>query len=258
MRSGLPEEAHELWLRLDGRQVRVLERGAGPPVILVHGLGLSAGLWKPHLALLAAAGYRAIAPDLPGFGRSDGPLSGLTVGAIADWLVRLADALDVDRAAWIGHSVGAQQLVRLAASAPDRAAALVLAAPTGRTGWHAVHQPLGLLVTAFQERPRLVGNVIRRYLRSPATTISTWLRSMGHDIAVDAPRVACPTLLVVGEHDVVVPATFVELLERLLPEAESWVLEDASHAVAIGPIEPFTRTVLAFLARRYSPGAPPD
>lgn len=252
------EEPTTRWLRLDGRKVRVLERGSGPPVILVHGLGLSAGLWEPHLARLADAGYRAVAPDLPGFGRSEGRLSGITVDAAAAWLLGLADALDIERPAWVGHSVGAQQLVRLAASAPERAAALVLAAPTGRTGWHVIHQPLGLLATAFQERPRLVGNVLRRYLLSPVSTITTWLRSMGHDIALDAPRVACPTLLVVGERDVVVPDHFVVLLEELLPDVECWTIEDASHAVALGPVETFTSTVTRFLARRYSLGVSTD
>lgn len=256
--SASVEETRTRWLPLDGRQVRVLERGTGPAVVLVHGLGLSAGVWEPHLARLSAAGYHAVAPDLPGFGHSGGPWSGITIGAAADWLIRMADAVQIDRPAWVGHSVGAQQLVRLAATTPARAAALVLAAPTGRAGRHAVRQTVGLLATAFQERPRLVGDVLRRYLLSPVSTVSTWIRSLPHDMAVDAPRVECPTLLVVGERDVVVPGSFVELLERLLPDSERSTIDGASHAVALGPVEPFTRTVLGFLARRYAEGASTD
>lgn len=242
------------WRSLDGRKVRLLEQGTGPPVMLIHGLGLNAGVWRPHLDRLAAAGYRAIAPDLPGFGHSEGPLTGLSIREAADWLGRLADLLGVQRAAWLGHSIAAQQIVTLAASSPDRVAALVLAAPTGRAGRHMLRQPLGLLTTAFQEKPRLVGDVLRRYLLSPTSTVGTWVRAQRHDLALDAPRVRCPTLLVAGQRDAVVTDPFLHLLLQLLPDATLHRIDDATHAVAIGAIGPFTDAVLAFFARRYRRG----
>lgn len=239
------------WLHVDGRATRLLEQGSGRPVVLVHGLGLSAGVWEPHLERLSRAGYRALAPDLPGFGQSDGPMTGLSVPATARWLLGLADTLGLSSAAWVGHSVGTQQVLQLAATAPDRAAAVVLAAPTGRAGWHLVHHPAGLLATAFQEPPGLVASIVRRYLRSPLTTLSTWIRSMRHVAALDAPRVSCPTLLVLGERDAVVSEPFVARLERLLPDAETCSIRGASHAVAINPVEPFTDALLDFFRRRY-------
>lgn len=245
------------WLSVDGRKVRLLEQGAGPPVVLVHGLGLSAGVWEPHLARLSDAGYRTLAPDLPGFGRSPGPVAGLSVTATAAWLLRLADAIGLERAAWVGHSVGTQQVMRLAASAPERAAALVLAAPTGRAGWRAVRQPFGLAATAFQERPGLVARVVKRYLLSPTATLGTWLRALGHDTVLDASRIACPTLLVVGERDAVVPGRFVALLERRLRDVATRRIEGSSHAVALDH-DPFCDAVLRFLGRRYEPGVGAD
>lgn len=241
------------WLNVDGRKARLLERGAGPPVVLIHGLGLSAGVWTPHLTRLSNAGYHALAPDLPGFGQSPGPLTGLSIPATADWLLRLADAIDLERAAWVGHSVSTQQVMRLAAAAPERAAALVLAAPTGRARWHALRQPFGLAATTFQEPPRLVAGVAKRYLLSPMATVGTWIRTISHATALDAPRISCPALLVVGERDVVMPERFVTTLERLLPDVETRRIEGASHAVALDH-DPFCDTVLRFLARRYSRG----
>lgn len=246
--------AEVCWTRIQGRKVRVLERGAGPPVVLVHGLGLTAGVWRPHFHRLVAAGYRVLAPDLPGFGHSEGPLSGLSMDGAADWLAELAHGLDVRQAAWVGHSVGAQQIVRLAVRSPDRVDALVLAAPTGRAGRHMVRQPLGLFATAFQEEPRLVGDVIRRYMQSPISTVATWVRAQRHDLALDAARARCPTLLVAGERDAVVPTPFLELLLQLFADATLHRIDGATHAVAIDQVESFTDVLLAFLARRYRSG----
>lgn len=241
-------------LRVDGRPARVLEAGSGPPVVLVHGLGLDADLWAPHLSGLAALGFRALAPDMPGFGHSDGPLTGLSTPDTAAWLGRLASALELERPAWVGHSIATQQLVRLAVAEPERVAALVLAAPTGRTGRHRLHQFLGLARTAFRERPGIVTGVLRRYLLGPVTTLGTWLRSTGHDTALDAPRVRAPTLLVLGQGDPVVPDEFGLLLLRLMPDAALERVEGAAHAVALDPAPTFTAAVGRFLARRYCPG----
>lgn len=243
--------ARERRIQVAGRDVRFLEQGAGPPIVLVHGLGLTATVWTPHLARLADAGYRALAPDLPGFGNSDGSMRGMSVRESADWLLALADVLELDRAAWLGHSVGAQQVVRLAAESPERAAALILAAPTGRRGRYPLRSPLGLLATAFQEQPRLVAGVLRRYLRSPVTSVSTWHHSIRHQTALDAPLVKCPTLLVIGERDTVVPHHFVEHLQRLIRDSTLVRIEGASHAVALDPVQPFMDAVLRFLTRRY-------
>lgn len=240
------------WVHVDGRSVRVLERGTGPAVVLIHGLGLSAGVWKPHLPRLAGVGYRVLAPDLPGFGHSGGRLTGFSIEDSAVWLEKLAAALDIHRAAWVGHSLGAQQVARLAVTAPERVAALVLAAPTGRTGRHVLRQTGGLLATAFQERPGLILDVVRRYLRRPVTTIATWIRALGHRLTIEAPLISCPTLLVVGERDAVVPGGFISQLEQLVPDVETRAVEDASHAVAIDAVAPFLDAITAFLDRRYS------
>lgn len=232
-----------------GRPVRVLDLGHGPPVVLIHGLGLTATVWKDHLVHLADAGYRGIAPDLPGFGKSPGPALGLSVDDAAHWLIQLADALAIDRAVWLGHSIGTQQAVRLAVTAPERAAGLVLAAPTGRAGRHAIRPPLGLLATAFQERPPLLAGVLRRYFLSPFTAVATWAHSNRHNMALDAPLISCPTLLVIGGADLVVPEHFVALLGTLIPDAVTARIEEASHAVALDPVPAFMEAVLSFLDR---------
>jgi pimeloyl-ACP methyl ester carboxylesterase len=104
--------------------VRVLEAGEGPPLVLVHGSGMSASTWAPLMAHLA--GYRLIALDLPGFGLS-GPLDyrgrSLRQHAVAQ-MTSLLDALDVGRATVVGTSLGGMWALCFAIAAGDRVTAV--------------------------------------------------------------------------------------------------------------------------------------
>jgi pimeloyl-ACP methyl ester carboxylesterase len=228
-----------------------LEQGTGPPVVLVHGLGLDADVWQAHLAALVDAGYRAVAPDLPGFGETPGPVLGRSIADTSAWLDEACAAIDVGRAAWVGHSLGAQHVLHLAAEAPERVAAAVLAAPIGRAGRHSLRQIAGLMATAPRERPSVVAGVVRRYVTASLTTLTTWLRSQPHDSALDAAVVTAPTLLVHGEEDAVVSARFVRRLETLMRDARATTLAGSAHAVALDPVEPFLEVLLRFLGQRY-------
>ncbi len=99
------------------------EVGDGAPVVLLHAGVADRRIWSEQLEPLAAAGYRVIAPDLPGFGEAP-PAS----EADAPWsdVLETMDALGVDRAALVGNSFGGVVALRVAAVAPDRVTALVL------------------------------------------------------------------------------------------------------------------------------------
>jgi pimeloyl-ACP methyl ester carboxylesterase len=104
--------------------VRVLESGDGPPLVLVHGSGMSASTWAPLMPHLGRR--RLIAFDLPGFGLSDAFDYGgrpLRSHAIAQ-LTSLLDALDLERAPIVGTSLGGMWALCLAVDAPDRVAAV--------------------------------------------------------------------------------------------------------------------------------------
>ena len=104
--------------------VRVLEAGEGPPLILVHGSGMSASTWAPLMPWLGT--HRLIAFDLPGFGLSDTfdySHRPLCAHAVAQ-LTSLLDALDLERAPIVGTSLGGMWALCLALDAPNRIAAL--------------------------------------------------------------------------------------------------------------------------------------
>lgn len=112
-----------------GNRVHLLEKGAGPPVVLLHGTGNPAGFLLPLLNELA--GVHALAPDRPGVGLSDPidlPRDRFRETAVA-WLDRLFDTLELDTTTLLGHSGGAVWALWYALARPDRVERLVLIGP---------------------------------------------------------------------------------------------------------------------------------
>lgn len=118
----------------DGVRMRYVVRGAGPPVLLVHGFAVSAQAnWAaPGILDSLASRFRVIAPDLRGHGASDKPLRPGDYGLrLVEDLVRLLDHLAVERVHVVGYSMGAAIALRLLTLHPDRVASAVL----GGGGW---------------------------------------------------------------------------------------------------------------------------
>ena len=114
-------------LRGDGIELAVLDEGDGPAVLLLHGFPDSHHVWRHQISALVDAGFRAIAPDLRGFGESDRPAEVQAYAvrhSVADMLAIL-DALDVDRVRVVGHDWGASLAWGVAAYLPDRVEKLV-------------------------------------------------------------------------------------------------------------------------------------
>ena len=110
-----------------GVRLAVHEQGAGFPVVLVHGWPEIAYSWKNQLPAIAAAGFRAIAPDLKGFGASDAPRDKTLydIRHVADDLVRMLDAMGLEKAVFVGHDWGGLIVWPLALLHPDRVAGVV-------------------------------------------------------------------------------------------------------------------------------------
>lgn len=236
-------------LTLWGRRVSYLDVGTGPPLVVVHGLGLSGRFWVDHIPAFRASGVRIIAPDLPGFGGSEGPLFGYDVVETADWLLSFAAALGLRSPIWLGHSLGTQPVMDLAARSPGSARALILASPTGasvRLRW--VHQLWNYFRDIRREPCTLVPLVARDYLRSsPLCFLGTWLKALSDAPDEKADRIECPTLLVVGMKDPVVPSEYLEGLRRRIRRSRLVVLPGGAHGVVFDRSRTFDRVVAGFL-----------
>lgn len=114
-------------LRIEGEHFHVIEQGSGPAVLFCHGFPDTAETWRSQMRAVAAAGYRAVALDMRGFGDSFAPLdaSQYTSLHIVGDLVGVLNALEIDSAVIVGHDWGADHAQRAALLRPDRFHALV-------------------------------------------------------------------------------------------------------------------------------------
>ncbi|MFZ0042279.1 MAG: haloalkane dehalogenase [Solirubrobacteraceae bacterium] len=148
--ESLPDFAYRPhFSQFDGLRMAHLDEGDGPPVVFVHGEPTWSFLWRHVIAPVREAGYRCIAPDLPGFGRSDKPVD-------ADWysydrhtaaLSSLLEELDVRDATVVVHDWGGPVGLRVAVEAPERISRLV----TLDTGLFTGHQKMTKAWIAFHD-----------------------------------------------------------------------------------------------------------
>jgi len=120
------EGALERRVRTNGIELHVAEIGEGPLVVLCHGFPELSYSWRHQLPALAGAGYRAVAPDQRGYGRSDRPQAVVDYDIVhlTDDLCGLLDALGEQRAVFVGHDWGASVVWALARRAPERVAGM--------------------------------------------------------------------------------------------------------------------------------------
>jgi len=249
-------------------------RGAGPPLVLLHGFTGSSADWT-----LPFAGRRVIAVDLPGHGRSPLPAPESRLPEVADALVAVLDRLGIGCADWLGYSLGGRAALHVALRHPARVGRLVLescspgiadadtraaraaadaalADALEREGLDAfvdrwLAQPLfasqARLPTAVRARARAVR------LANTAAGLAAALRALGPGVQVplwDAlERIAAPVLLVVGADDAVYRRYATAMAARL-PRAAVAVIPDAGHTAHLENPAAFAASVEDFLERR--------
>jgi pimeloyl-ACP methyl ester carboxylesterase len=251
---------------VDGRLVRIEQHrtqvgpariayqvaGAGPPLVLVHGLSGSARWWHRNTPALARH-FRVYVVDLLGFGGSRGRQA-FVLGEAAEHLARWMQHVGVERASVAGHSMGGFVAADLAAGFPELVDRLVLvdaaALPLGR-GYvqHAVGLAGALRYCPPSFLPVLVGDALRAGMW---TLVGAALQLLRSDITVRLSEIRAPTLVVWGEHDPLVPLEIGRRLQEALPDARLEIIAGAGHNPMWDRPAAFNRLVLEFL------GAPAD
>jgi pimeloyl-ACP methyl ester carboxylesterase len=239
--------------------ISYMEAGEGEPVVLLHGLGATKASFLPTLAALAPRGRRVIAVDLPGFGDSDKPLGGAyDASFFARGVIRLLDALGLERASFVGNSMGGRVALELGMAHADRTRKLVLLAPSLAWLRERPWAPLLKLVPpqlgVIQPAPRaIVEPIVRRLIPGAedgwtAAGVDEFLRSYlspagraafyaaARNIYLEHPQdfwprlesLTPPSLFVWGRHDPLVPLAFSRHVREAVPDAKHLEL-DCGH-----------------------------
>lgn len=225
-----------------------------PPIILVHGLGVSSRYMMPTACRLAP--HRTVyAPDLPGFGRSSKPSRALNITELAEALASWMELLGIDRAVLLGNSIGCQVIVDLALRRPELVEKLVLVSPTvdksARTAFSSFAR---LLLDIPHERWWTLSFIaLMDYLRAGLGRIAhTFGYAIQDRIEERLPGVPHPVLVVRGELDPVVPERWAEEVCERLRDGRLVVIPRAAHAVNHNSPAQLARVVLDFLQREAS------
>ncbi len=255
-----------------GRRVGWRERGAGPVVLFVHAFPLHSGLWVEQLDRLPE-GWRWIAPDLRGFGRSElGDLHGpLTMERLADDLAALLDHLEVERATLCGMSMGGYVAFAFWRRHAERVRSLVLcdtrASADTEAGRRARIQAAirarreGSSAVADAMLPGLISEATRRERPEVAARVREMIESIAPETIARAqegmaerpdstdllPTISVPTLVVVGEEDGITPVDDTRAMAERIPDARHRVIEGAGHLPCIERPDAFNRELVHFL-----------
>ncbi|MEU6089761.1 alpha/beta hydrolase [Streptomyces sp. NPDC047085] len=234
--------------------------GRRPPVVCVHGAGVSSREFLPFLEALAPH-HDAWAVDLPGFGASQDPSYGseqpLGLRALADSLDDWLAAADLDPAVLLGSSFGCQVAVDFTVRRPERVAALVLVGPTvdpAARGF--LHQVLRWARNAPHERPSMAPLNIADYRDAgPRRVAGAFAESLRDRVEDKLPHVPVPALVVRGAQDRMVPQEWAEEATRLLPAGRLAVVPRAGHMVPYRQPDALADLVRDFLTHALDPEA---
>jgi pimeloyl-ACP methyl ester carboxylesterase len=246
-------------------RISTLTMGEGPDIILIHGLGATKASLFDAAAALAAEGYRVHALDLPGFGGSSKRPSQYGARYFARVVVGLMDAIGIDRAHFVGNSMGGRVAIEIGLSHPERVGALALLCPAVafvRRDFallvRLLRPELGMLPHSFgrtvvekqfwsmfadrdQVDPVLADIVVdefERIYRSPGARLA--FLSSARAIYLEKPfgasgfyprlgELQAPAMFVWGTGDKLVPSSFSRHVEQWLPTAEQVILDGCGH-----------------------------
>jgi non-heme chloroperoxidase len=266
----------------DGIKIFYKDWGAGPPVVFSHGWPLTADAWDDQLFLVASSGYRAIAHDRRGGGRSSQPWNGNDLDTYADDLAELMEALNLYDAVLVGHSTGGGEVTRyIGRHGTSRVAKVVLLGAIPPLMLQTGANPGGLPIEVFDNlRAGLTADRSRFYeeLSAPfyganrkGSTVSRGLRdsfwlmcmSVGvkgaldcikafseTDLTEDLKKFDVPTLIIHGDDDQIVPIGASALMSsKIVKDATLKVYPGAPHGLAQAPAykDAFNTDLLAFI-----------
>jgi non-heme chloroperoxidase len=264
----------------DGTEIFYKDWGAGQPVVFSHGWPLNADAWDDQLFLVASNGYRAVAHDRRGHGRSSQPWDGNELDTYADDLAQVIEALELEGAVLVGHSTGGGEVTRyIGRHGTSRVAKAMLVGAIPPLMLKTPANPGGLPIEAFDQiRAGVSGDRSEFYkdlsapfygANRPGAQVSQgvrdafWLWSMQvgfkgafdcvkafseTDLTEDLKKIDVPTLILHGDDDQIVPIGASALLSsKIVKDATLKVYPGAPHGLMTTHKDQFNADLLSFL-----------
>jgi non-heme chloroperoxidase len=256
----------------DDTELFYLDWGVGDPVVFVHGLQMSSDMWKYQMMHLAEHGFRVVAPDRRGHGRSDDPGTGYDFDTLADDLAMLLDELDLSDATLVGHSMGGGEIARyLSRHGHARVSQIVLLSstvPKLEVEPQAQTAVLNQLSAGYAEwlqdnaslsfGDELPGCAIPQLDRE--RTIRDWMgtslqavvactaANLSADFRAELSEIEVPALVVHGDHDAFAPLeTCARRAADLLPDSRLVIYEGAAHMPQLSHRRQLNSDLLTFV-----------
>ncbi|RZL88512.1 MAG: alpha/beta hydrolase [Variovorax sp.] len=266
----------------DGTQIHYKDWGGGPPIVFSHGWPLTADAWDAQMIFLGERGFRVIAHDRRGHGRSSQPWMGNDMDTYADDLAQLLESLDVEGAVLVGHSTGGGEVARyIGRHGTKRVAKAVLLSAVPPLMLRTAANPGGLPIEVFDRIRAGVKADRSQFFQDLATPFyganregaavsqgmrdAFWLQGMAGshkglidcirqfsetDFTDDLKKIDVPTLVVHGDDDQIVPIGAAGLMSaKLVKGATLKVYAGAPHGIATTQADKFNADLLAFIQR---------
>lgn len=261
--------------RVNGVAIHYIDRGQGPAVVLIHGFGGHTFSYRRNIPALSKH-HRVIAVDLMGFGYSERPKEGdYSLSAQARLVLGLMDELGIDSASVVGHSMGGEVAMRVAAAAPERVQNLVLVASVSGDRFPTlpptpIIKPFMpflsrltarfLLKRGFYDRTKLTDEVREGYrgprrVRGFMDGIYQLMRDARHDPPIAYDRITQPTLILWARGEKL-PGSMLTRLRNHLPSAEVRYIEEAGHLLLEEQPDALNREILRFIHPADRPAEP--
>ena len=253
---------------VEGIPIHIVERGSGPnAAILIHGF-LGHTYSFRYLIPELAKDQRAVAVDLKGSGYSGRPKKGdYSLTEQARLVIRLMDKLGIDRASVVGHSLGGEVAMRIAANRPERVDKLVLAASV--SGDRIPSLPVTPLIKPvlwligrlfgrrifrrqFYDPRKATKEVLEAYrrplrIKGSGDAVYQTLRDMRREKAVDSSRIVAPVLMLWASHERILPRWVLSRLRKRFPRAEVITIDRAGHLLLEERPDAATAAIRRFL-----------